>query len=80
MSESRADDFAWAITLIYEGGPRDGQREGKNMREDPQGLTIEQFGDPGGEQAYTIGDRQIDRAAGTAVVTLRYGIAESPQT
>jgi hypothetical protein len=74
MTEPTADNFAWSVTLIYEGGPRDGQREGRNMREDPEQLTIVQFVDRvGGEQVYTIADRQIDRTAGTAVLTLRYG-------
>ena len=45
------------------------------MREDPQDLTIVQFFEGGREHAYTIADRQIDRAAGTAVLTLRYGAA-----
>ena len=72
MSQSRPDDFAWTVTLIYAGGPRDGQREGRNMREDPQDLTIVQLVEGGGEHAYKIVDRDIDRAAGTAVLTLRY--------
>ena len=76
MSQSRPQDFAWAVTLIYEGGPRDGQREGRNMREDPQDLTIMPGGDLGGQQAYTIADRQIDRVAGTAALTLRYRAAQ----
>ena len=73
MSQSRPEDVVWAVTLIYAGGPRDGQREGRNMREDPQDLTIVQLVEGGGEHSYTIVDRQIDRAARTAVLTLRYG-------
>ena len=71
MSQSRPHDFAWVVTLVYEGGPRNGQREGRNMREDPQDLQF--VDDVGGKHPYTIADRQIDRAAGTAVLTLRYG-------
>ena len=73
MSESRRHDFAWAVTLIYEDGPRAGQREGRNIRQDPQDLQF--VDDVGGKHAYIISDRQIDRAAGTAVLTLRYGAA-----
>ena len=73
MSETRDHDFAWAVTLIYEGGPRDGQREGRNMREDP--LDLQFVDDVGGKHPYTIAGRQIDRATGTAVLTLRYGAA-----
>jgi len=75
MSKSRAEDFAWSVTLVYEGGPRHGHREGRNMREDPEGVAILEFGDPRGEQAYAIAERQIDRTAGTAVLTLRWRAA-----
>ena len=73
MTKSTSDNLLWSVTFIYEGGPRDGQREGRNMREDPQDLQF--VDDVGGKHAYTITDRQIDRAARTAVLSLHYGTA-----
>ena len=72
MNASETPEFLWAVPLVYAGGPRDGQREGRNMREDPHDLTVLQFVEGGGEHAYTVADRRIDRAAGTAVLTLCY--------
>ncbi len=74
MSNTSQDDSAvWNVTLVYEGGPRAGHREGRSMREDPENTTIMAFEDPIGEEGYAIVDRDIDRAARTAVLTLRHG-------
>jgi hypothetical protein len=77
MSESSRPDH-WTVTVIYEGGPRDGDREAPVLRNNPLTLIVLDMAAAGkGDQwEYTLGKRQLDPAARCAVLTLQRGLIQ----
>jgi hypothetical protein len=78
MSESSLEKpLKYSVTLIYEGGPLDGDRTSPVLTLNPETLVIMEFAPPGRDGVqwgYTIADRRVDRTAGTAVLTLRWSV------
>lgn len=73
---TEAEISNWKMTLVYEGGPLNGDRTSEVLTTNPETVVVMlwgQRGRDGTQWGYTVAERKIDRQAGTAVLTLRWG-------
>lgn len=75
LDSTEAEMPNYKMTLVYEGGPLDGDRTSEVSSMDPETVIVMHWGNPdryGTQWGYTVAERKIDRQAGTAVLTLRW--------
>lgn len=79
MQSHARDNRVWHVTLVYEGGPREGERDEPLLQCHPEALLCWALGprDPRGRQwGYGVNTRRIDPASLTGVIRVRWQILD----